>query len=379
MKAVSMLALGALFLSGASSACAADARRETFGQIDGRPVAAVVLSNAAGIKARIIAYGAALQALEIPDRDGRLADVVLGYDDVAGYADNGPYLGVTLGRYANRIAGGSFTLDDARYTLPVNNGPNSLHGGKKGFGRALWAIAEVKSGPEAGVTLTHVSPDGEEGYPGELTVSVTYTLNDRNELTIRYAATTTKSTVVNLSNHTYFNLAGAGSGQTILDHRLTVAADRYTPVDETSIPTGELRDVAGGPFDFQSPHRVGERIDDKQDLQLAIGRGYDHNFVLKGGVTPEPRQAARLEDPKSGRVVDLLTTEPGVQLYTGNFLDGTAVGKGAHAYHRREGLALETQHFPDSPNRPAFPSVRLDPGQIYRQVTTFRFSNGAAR
>lgn len=378
MKTPFLLALGVLSTCSASGALAAEARQETFGAIDGRPVAAVVLSNAAGVKARVIAYGATLQALEIPDRDGRTADVVLGFDDVAGYADNGPYLGVTLGRYANRIAKGSFVLDGSRYTMAVNNGPNSLHGGKRGFGKVLWTIGDVKSGPEAGVTLTYVSPDGEEGYPGELTVSVTYTLNDRNELTIRYAATTTKATVVNLSNHSYFNLTGAGSGRTILDHRLTIAADRYTPVDATSIPTGELREVAAGPFDFRTPHVVGERIDDARDPQLAIGKGYDHNFVLSGGVTVEPRRAARLEDPKSGRIVDLLTTEPGVQLYTGNFLDGTVVGKGGHPYRRFEGIALETQHFPDSPNQPAFPSVRLDPGHTYSQITIFRFSASAA-
>jgi len=373
----SLPALCALLSCTASAALGAEARQETFGAIDGRPVAAVVLSNAAGVKARIIAYGATLQALEIPDRDGRAADVVLGFDDVAGYADNGPYLGVTLGRYANRIAKGSFVLDGARYTLAINNGPNSLHGGKRGFGKALWTVADVKSGPEAGVTLTYVSPDGEEGYPGALTVSVTYTLNDRNELTIRYAATTTKATVVNLSNHSYFNLTGAGSGRTILDHRLTIAADRYTPVDPTSIPTGELREVAAGPFDFRTAHVVGERIGDTRDPQLVIAKGYDHNFVLNGGVTVEPKEAARLEDPASGRVVEVLTTEPGVQLYTGNFLNGTVVGKGAKPYRRFEGIALETQHFPDSPNRPDFPSVRLDPGQTYRQVTTLRFSTTA--
>lgn len=379
MKVLQSAVLAALSFWVASSAFAADAKRETFGEIDGRPVTAVVLSNAAGTRARIIAYGATLQALEIPDRDGRNADVVLGYDDVAGYADNGPYLGVTLGRYANRIAKGSFALDGVRYTLAINNAPNTLHGGKQGFGKALWTVADVKSGPEAAVTLTHVSPDGDEGYPGALTVSVTYALNERNELSIRYAATTTKPTIVNLSNHSYINLTGAGSGRTILDHRLTIAADRYTPVDTTSIPTGELREVSGGPFDFRTPHIVGERIGDPNDPQLAIGKGYDHNFVLNGGVTAEPRLAARLEDPASGRVVELLTTEPGVQLYTGNFLNGTAVGKGRRPYGRFEGIALETQHFPDSPNRPEFPSVRLDPGETYRQVTVFRFSASAAR
>ncbi|USQ96290.1 aldose epimerase family protein [Caulobacter sp. RL271] len=361
MKAVFLMVVG---LGLASSALAAEARRETFGQIDGRPVPAVVLTNAGGVKARIIAYGAALQALETPDRDGQVADIVLGYDDVAQYVANPSYLGVTLGRYANRIAKAGFTLDGQRYALAATNGPNTLHGGQVGFGRVLWAIAELKSGDEASVTLTHVSPDGDEGFPGALSVSVTYALNDRNELAIRYSATTTRPTVVNLSNHSYFNLAGAGSGRTILDDRLTLAAERYTPVDATGIPTGELAPVAGGPFDFKAAR--------------VIGQAYDHNFVLDGTVTAEPRAVARLEDPRSGRAVQLLTTEPGLQVYTGAWLKGAGRGKGGHAYGAYEGVALEPQHFPDSPNQPAFPSVRLEPGQTYRQTSIFRLSADAA-
>jgi aldose 1-epimerase len=366
--------LAGLLAVPAANAIAADARRETFGAFEGKPVAAVVLTNAAGVRARVIAYGATLQALDVPDRQGRSDDVVLGYDDMAGYAVNAPYFGSTVGRYANRIAKGVFALDGKTYTLATNDGGNTLHGGKRGLDKVLWTVSEVKSGPEASVTLSYVSPDGEEGYPGKLTVSVTYALNDRSELVVRYAAATDKPTVVNLSNHAYFNLGGAGSGRDILGHQLTLAAARYTPVDSGLIPTGELRSVAGTPFDFRTPHPIGERLHDGAESQLLLGRGYDHNFVLDGGGGEQPKLAARVEDPVSGRVLEILTTEPAIQFYSGNFLDGRVVGKGGYVYRQSDGLALEPQHFPDSPNQPAFPTTRLDPGQTYRHVSIYRFS-----
>jgi aldose 1-epimerase len=360
---------------GASGAHAAEATRARFGTTpDGVAVEAVTLTASHGISARVITYGAALQSLMLPDRMGRASDVVLGYDDLAGYVAKPQYFGTTVGRYANRIARARFTLDGKTYSLAANDGPNALHGGKKGFDKVVWTIAEVKSRPVASVTLTYVSADGEEGYPGTLRVSVTYALGDDETLTTHYEATTDKPTVVNLTNHSLFNLSGVGSGRGVLDQRLTVNADEYTPVDATLIPTGELRAVAGTPFDFRKPAVIGARIRDASDAQIAIGRGYDHNFVLRGGVTEAPKLAARVEDPISGRVVELFTTEPGVQVYTGNFLDGTTIGKSRGAYRQGDGLALEPQKFPDSPNQPAFPSARLDPGKTYRQTSYYRFS-----
>jgi aldose 1-epimerase len=302
---------------------------------------------------------------------------VLGHDDLAGYLARRQFFGQTVGRYANRIAGAKFTLDGTTYALTANNGANALHGGPKGFDTAVWTIAEVKSGPVASVKLTYTSRDGEEGYPGTLQASVTYMLDDRQTLTIAYEATTDKPTIVNLTNHSLFNLAGVPATRSILDHRLLVNADAYTPVDAGLIPTGELRTVAGTPFDFRQSAPISSRIREASDAQIAIARGYDHNFVLRGGVTAEPKLAARVEDPVSGRVLELYTTEPGVQLYTGNFFDGTTIGKSRVAYRQSDGLALEPQKFPDSPNHPAFPSARLDPGQTYRQTSYFRFSTVA--
>lgn len=360
---------------GITGAHAAEAVRAPFGTTpDGIAVEAVTLRASNGISARIITYGATLQALLLPDRAGRSADVVLGYDDLADYVARPQFFGSTVGRYANRIAGGRFALDGQTYSLAANNGPNALHGGRKGFDKVVWTIAEVKSGPVASVTLTYTSRDGEEGYPGTLTASVTYSLDDDRTLTTSYEATTDKPTIVNLTNHSLFNLAGVPANRSILDHRLTVNADSYTPVDATLIPTGELRSVAGTPFDFRDSQVIGARIRDASDAQIAIGRGYDHNFVLRGGVTATPKLAARVEDPVSGRVVELFTTEPGVQVYTGNFLDGTTTGKARVVYRQGDGLALEPQKFPDSPNRAAFPSARLDPGQTYRQTSFYRFS-----
>jgi aldose 1-epimerase len=364
---------GTLWLS-ALPAAAAEARRQTFGQLEGREVAAVELTNAHGVKARIVAYGAALQELDVPDRNGRLADVVLAYPDLTGYLRKPQYFGATVGRYANRIAGGTFNIDGRDVKLSANDGRNSLHGGKRGFDKVLWTVSNVRDGPEASATFTYVSPDGEEGYPGELHVSVTYSLDDRDQLTIRYEATTTKPTVVNLSNHSLFNMAGASSGRDVLGQTLTIAAVAYTPVDEGLIPTGELKPVAGGPFDFRTPHLIGERIRDGDDPQIVIGRGYDHNFVIDGGVTTEPKFAVRFEDPISGRAMELLSTEPGLQFYSGNFLDASVVGKNGHVYRQADGIALEPQHFPDSPHHKNFPTTRLDPGQAYHQVSVYRFS-----
>ena len=333
-----------------------------------------MLTNTHGLKARIIAYGAALQEMEAPDRDGRLADVVLSYPDMAGFVRKPQYFGATVGRFANRIAGARFSLDGHSYALSANDTANSLHGGRRGFDKVLWTISNVRGGPEASVTLTYVSPDGEEGYPGELRATVIYSLDEHDALTVRYAATTTRPTVVNLTNHSLFNIAGAASGRDVLGQRLTIAAGAYTPVDAGLIPTGEIRPVAGGAFDFRSPHLIGERISNGADAQLVIGRGYDHNFIIDGGVTAEPKFQARLEDPVSGRAMEVYSTEPGLQVYSGNFLDATVVGKGGQVYRQADGLALEPQHFPDSPNRPAFPSTRLDPGQSYRQVSVYRFT-----
>ena len=359
-----------------SRATSAEARRETFGQLDGRSVEAVVLTNTHGLKARIIAYGAALQEMEAPDRDGRLADVVLSYPDMAGFVRKPQYFGATVGRFANRIAGARFGLDGRLYALSANDSANSLHGGRRGFDKVLWTISRMQGGPEASVTFTYVSPDGEEGYPGELRASVTYSLDEHDALTVRYAATTSRPTVLNLTNHSLFNIAGAASGRDVLSQRLTIAASAYTPVDASLIPTGEIRPVAGGAFDFRSPHLIGERIHNGAEPQLVIGRGYDHNFVIDGGVTPEPKFQARLEDPISGRAMEVSSTEPGLQVYSGNFLDATVVGKDGQIYRQADGLALEPQHFPDSPNRPEFPSTRLDPGQTYRQVSIYRFTTG---
>jgi aldose 1-epimerase len=358
----------------AAGAHAAEATRAPFGTTpEGTAVEAVTL-KAGGISARIISYGATLQSLFLPDKTGHLADVVLGYDDLAGYVAKPQYFGATVGRYANRIAGARFVLDGKTYSLAANDGPNALHGGLKGFDKVVWTIAEVKSGAAASVRLTYTSRDGEEGYPGTLKVSVTYSLDDSRTLTTSYEATTDAPTIVNLTNHSIFNLAGVPAARSILDHRLMVSADAYTPVDAKLIPTGELRGVAGTPFDFRQPTAIGARIRDATDPQIVLGRGYDHNFVLRGGVTPTPKLAAQVEDPISGRVVELYTTEPGVQVYTGNFLDGTTPGKAHVVYRQGDGLALEPQKFPDSPNHPAFPSARLDPGQTYRQVSYYRFS-----
>jgi aldose 1-epimerase len=339
----------------------------------GKPVEMVTLKNKNGIELRAIAYGGTIMSLKVPDRTGALADVVLGFDDPARYwADPPPpFFGALIGRYGNRIAKGRFELGGKTYTLATNNPPNHLHGGDKGFDKQLWAVATEEGPRGSSAVFTRTSPDGEEGYPGNLRVRVTYTLNDQNQLIISYHATTDQPTPVNLTQHSYFNLAGEGSGD-ILGHLLMINADRYTPVDDTLIPTGQLAPVAGTPFDFRQPTAIGARIN-QDNPQLKNGKGYDHNWVLNrsaGGL----QLAARLTDPKSGRTMDVSTTEPGLQFYSGNFLDGTIKGKGGHVYAYRSGLCLETQHFPDSPNHKNFPSTILQPGKSYDSETVFTFS-----
>jgi aldose 1-epimerase len=347
-------------------------KKESFGKLDdGTPVDIYTLRNPAGMQARITNYGGIVVSLLTPDKSGKFDDVVLGFDSLADYFNESPYFGAIIGRYGNRIAKGKFTLNGKEYTFAINNGANSLHGGIKGFDKVVWNAETKQSAKDVSLILTYLSKDGEEGYPGNLSVKVIYTLTNANELKISYSATTDKPTVVNLTNHSYFNLAGAGNGD-ILSHEMTINADRFTPVDSGLIPTGELRSVKGTPFDFTAPAIIGARID-SNDIQLKYAGGYDHNFVLnkKGN---EHSFAARVFEKSSGRVLDVYTTEPGVQFYTGNFLDGTLKGKGGKHYGRRCGFCLETQHFPDSPNKPQFPTTTLNPGETYSTTTVYKFS-----
>jgi aldose 1-epimerase len=350
----------------------AQVTRAAFGSTpDGQAVELFTLTNARGLEARVINYGGIIVSLRVPDRAGHLGDIVLGHDDLKGYVDHPSYFGCIVGRYGNRIAKGLFVLDGTTYRLATNNGPNHLHGGKRGFDKVVWKAEPSQGAGRAGVVLTYTSPDGEEGYPGTLAARVTYTLTDKGELAFEYFATTDKPTPVNLTQHSYFNLAGEGT-RDVLDHQLTIDADRYTPVDATLIPTGALAPVAGTPFDFRKATAIGERIGAK-DEQIARGGGYDHNYVLnrKG---PGLAKVIRLAEPTTGRVMEVSTTEPGVQFYSGNFLDGTFTGKAGHIYRHRYGLCLETQHFPDSPNQPSFPSTILRPGAEYRSKTVLTFS-----
>jgi aldose 1-epimerase len=325
------------------------------------------------MEVKITNYGGIVQSLSVSDRNGDLANVVLGYSTLDGYIeDNSPYFGAIVGRFANRIANGEFTLDGVRYELPQNNGPNTLHGGTEGFDKKVWNAGEVSGSNNMGLELRCVSPDGEQGFPGRLEVAVTYTLTEDNELAIGYHATTGKPTVLNFTNHSYFNLAGEGSG-CIYDHELEVNADGYTPVDSNLIPTGTIASVAGTPLDFRKTTRIGDRLRDAHE-QIVLARGYDHNFVLTRKGDNELVLAARAADPGSGRVLEVRTTEPGVQFYSGNFLDGTLIGTGGKAYRQGDGLALETQHYPDSPNQPSFPSTVLRPGEEFDSTTVFAFS-----
>jgi aldose 1-epimerase len=337
---------------------------------DGLVVTGYTVRNARGTSMHVITYGAIITALRTADRNGRFVDIVLGFDDLAGYLADPPYFGAVVGRYANRIANGRFSLDGRTYQLPVNNRPNSLHGGTRGFDKVVWAATSFENDSAAGVALSYVSPDGEMGYPGRLDVRVAYTLNDRDELVVDYAATSDKPTHVNLSQHSYFNLAGDAS-RDILDHRLQLNASRYTPVDALLIPTGEIATVAGTPFDFRTATRIGARIAAAND-QLRFAGGYDHNFVLDARGSGQ-QLAARVVEPTTGRTLEVYTDQPGLQFYSGNFLDGTIRGKAGRVYAHRFGFCLETQHFPDSPNKPAFPPTLLRPGERFQSRTTFRF------
>jgi aldose 1-epimerase len=361
-------------------AMAAQAARAPAGTLaDGTAVEVITLSNDGGISVRVLTYGATLQSLLAPDCSGRVADVVLGSDDLASYVSRPSYFGVTVGRYANRIAGGRFSLDGATFQLPANDGRNSLHGGGRGFDKSVWRVVSLDNAPQPRVVLAHTSPDGDSGYPGRLEVTVTYALDAQGALAITFDATTDRATIVNMTNHAIFNLAGEGAPGGALDQLLTIPARAFTPVSADLIPTGELRPVAGTPFDFRAPRRLAQDIRDGRDEQLRFGRGYDHNFALDKGVTTAPEPAARLEDPASGRVLELLTTEPGVQVYTGNFLDGTYAGKSGHIYRMGDGVALEPQKFPDAPNHPTFVSARIDPGRPYRHAMVYRLSCRSAR
>jgi aldose 1-epimerase len=342
-------------------------------------VEAITLSNARGLTARIITYGAAIQSLLVPDRHEEVADVALGYPSMEGYLTKSEYFGATVGRVANRIALGRFTLDGKTYQTPVNNGPNALHGGTKGFDKVNWQVVDVKEGARASVTLRYVSPHMDQGYPGTLTTTATYSLDDQsNTLTVEYRATTDRPTVVNLSNHAYWNLAGEGSAEGAMGHLLTIPAEHYTPTDPNAIPTGEIRPVAGTVFDFRRPTPIGERVREGRDQQIVWGKGYDHNWVVDRRLSREPRLLARVEDPGSGRVMHVLSNQPGIQFYSGNFLDATIVGKAGSLYRQGDAIVLEPQMFPDTPNRPEFGSVRLEPGQTYRNVIQFRFSVAGA-
>jgi aldose 1-epimerase len=367
-------------LGTASAASAAEVSRAPFGSLpDGETVEAITLTNKRGMKVTIITYGAAIQSLIVPDRRGRLADVALGYPSLQGYLTKSEYFGATVGRVANRIALGRFTLDGRSYQTPVNNGPNALHGGTKGFDKVNWRVLSATGGPAASVTLQYVSPHMDQGYPGQLTTTATYSLDERNTLSVDYRATTDRPTLVNLSNHAYWNLAGEGSAEGAMGHLLTIPADRFLPTDPHAIPTGEFRPVQGSVFDFRRPTAVGARVRDASDRQIVYGKGYDHNWVVARTLSPTPRLLARIEEPKSGRVLEILSNQPGIQFYSGNFLDGTIIGKSGRLYRQGDAVVLEPQMFPDTPNRPDFGSVRLNPGQTYRNIILFRFSTNRGR
>jgi aldose 1-epimerase len=363
-----VLAAMVVYVGGCMEAGKMSIKTEPFGQTpDEQAVDLVTMTNPNGIEARIMTFGGIIVSLKTPDRNGKLADIVLGFDDLSGYTKEHPYFGAIIGRYGNRIGAGKFTLNGVEYKLAVNNGPNHLHGGIKGFDKVVWKIEDAKTtGNEAILRLGYLSKDGEEGYPGDLKCTVTYTLTADNKLKMRYEARTDKPTVLNLTNHSYWNLAGQGTGD-VLGHELVLNADRYTPVDEGLIPTGELKSVKDTPMDFTKPKAIGSRI-----KQVDIG-GYDHNFVLNGQ-TGQMKLCAKVYEPKSGRTMEIRTTEPGVQFYTGNFLDGALTGKDGKVYQKHYAFCLETQHFPDSPNKPDFPSVVLRPGEKYDITTVHKFS-----
>jgi aldose 1-epimerase len=336
---------------------------------DGTPVDLFILTNSQGMKVHLITLGGIITELHVPDRDGKLGDVVLGFDNLEDYLKGHPFFGAIVGRVANRIAKGKFTLDGKEYSLAVNNGPNALHGGLKGFDKVVWKAVPREDVDNLSLALTYLSRDGEEGYPGNLSASVTYTLTNRNELKIDYSATTDKATPVNLSNHSYFNLAGPASGR-VLEHEVMFAADNYTPVDDTLIPTGEIKSVKGTPLDFTKPATIGSRINELKGDPV----GYDHNLIVRKTGASHLPMAARVTEPKTGRILEMYTSEPGFQFYTGNFLDGKLKGKKGIVYQQHQGFCLEAQHYPDSVNHPNFPSVILRPGKTYSQTTIYKFS-----
>lgn len=376
---------GKVFLTAATSglamtlacgpALAAEATQASAGALsDGSPVTAVTLKAANGVSATILTFGATLWKLDAPGRDGKVADVLLGYDDIASYEKRPNYWGATIGRYGNRIGEGKFTLDGKSYQLTQNDHGQSLHGGGKGFDVKNWKLESIKSGPVATAVFSLVSPDGDSGYPGTVKTKVTYSLDEKGNLQIVFDATTDKPTILNMTNHAIFNMAGEGSERDATQNVLTIPAAKYTPVSATLIPTGELRAVEGTPFDFRKGKAVAVGLRDGTDQQIVYGHGFDHNFALDKGVTKTPELSARLEDPVSGRVLEVLSTEPGVQFYAGNFLDGTFIGKHGHLYRMGDGIALEPQKFPDAPNHANFTSTRVDPGKPYRHVMIYRLS-----
>jgi aldose 1-epimerase len=368
-----VVAAGLTAASASTARCSPTITKEPFGSVEGVAVDRYTLTNCNQMTVRILTYGGILQTIDVPDRKGEVTNVTLGFDNLEDYVERSPFFGCITGRYANRIALGQFTLDGVQYQLPINNPPNSLHGGFVGFDKHVWAATPFERSDSVGLKLKFTSPDGDQGYPGTLKTTVTYTLTEKNQIVMDYKATTDAPTIVNLTNHAYWNLAGEGTSD-IYDHVLELNADHYTPVDPTLIPTGAIDPVAGTPMDFTKPTAIGDRIRDGFD-QLVIGRGYDHNWVLN-----PPRRhdklnlAARLSEPTSGRVLSVYTTEPGIQFYSGNFLDGTLVGTSGRMYRQGDGLALETQHFPDSPNHDNFPSTVLRPGEVYRTQTIYAFS-----
>ncbi len=366
-----LLCSAVIFLFGSNLKGQANVKKVSFGKApDGQNVDIYTLTNAKGMEVKITNYGGIVTSIKVPDRKGKIDDVALGFDNLDAYLKGHPYFGAIIGRYGNRIARGRFTIHGVEYKLAVNNGENHLHGGIKGFDKVVWTAKPLRPRGGAALALTYVSKDGEEGYPGNLSVRVVYTLTNTNELRIDYSATTDKDTVINLTNHSYFNLKGQGDGD-ILSHVLWVNANRFTPTDAGSIPTGELRSVRGTPFDFTKATAIGVRINQDYE-QLKLGKGYDHNFVLNGKMGTW-RQAAKVSEASSGRVLEVWTTEPGMQFYTGNYLDGSLTGKDGKVYNQRYGFCLETQHFPDSPNKPKFPSTVLKRGQRYRSSTLYRF------
>lgn len=365
--------VGALLIAGCASKCCCKMKSTPtsvpFGTADGKPVTLYTLKNAQGSEAKIMNYGGIVQSLKVADRTGKRDDVVLGYDNVDGYIKVTPYFGCLVGRYGNRIGGAKFTLDGQTYTLATNNGPNSLHGGIKGFDKVVWNVVKATGNS---LELQYLSKDGEEGFPGNLNVTAVYTLTDDNALKLTFHATTDKATVVNLTHHSYFNLKGQGNGD-ILGHEVYINADKTTPVDSTLITTGEFADVTGTPFDFRKPTAIGARIDDPNPV-LQYGPGYDHNWVVNQAKPGELTLQARVTEPTTGRVMEVWSDEPGLQFYAGNFLDGTITGKGGKVYQKRTGFCMEPQHYPDSPNKPQFPSVVLRPGQTYQNTIIYKFS-----